>query len=189
MGLTVLQLLPALDVGGVERGTVEIAAALTAAGHRALVMSAGGRLVAELEKVGAEHVTCPIGAKRLSTLRLVKKVADVIDSSQVDIVHARSRLPAWIGRIAIRRLPEARRPHWVTTVHGPYTVNRYSRVMTSGDRVIAISQFIVDYLNHHYPDVEDERIRLIHRGIDPGYFKHGSQPSEHRRAQWTRDFP
>ncbi len=189
MALSVLQLLPALDVGGVERGTVEIAAALAERGHRALVVSAGGRLVEELEAVGGEHLTYPIGAKTLSTLRYIRLLRSVIATENIDIVHARSRLPAWIGYRALRGLPAGPRPSWVTTVHGPYTVNAYSRIMTSGEQVIAISDFIGDYIRSNYPGVPASRIRVIPRGIDRRRYPAGYKPPREWLARWREQFP
>ena len=116
--LTVVQLLPALHSGGVERSTLEIAQALVAAGHRAIVVSAGGRLVQPLLDSGAEHLTLDIGRKSLLTLRHVVALRRLFADTGADIVHARSRLPAWLGWHALRGLPQARRPRWVTTMHG-----------------------------------------------------------------------
>ena len=93
--LTVVQLLPALEAGGVERATLEIAEALVRAGHRAIVVSAGGRLVAPLEARGARHVTLDIGRKSPVTLRHVPALRRLLREAGADIVHARSRLPAW----------------------------------------------------------------------------------------------
>lgn len=186
---TVLQLLPELEVGGVEQGTIEIAEALVAAGHRALVVSAGGRLVPRLEAAGAQHVPMPIGRKSLSTLRLVAPLRRLIEAEHVDLVHARSRLPAWIGRLALRGLPPAQRPRWVTTVHGPYTVNAYGRVMVSGERVIAISEFIRDFIFRAWPALPRDRVVLIPRGVDPARFPYGHAPTAAWRAQWQAAHP
>ena len=103
--LTVVQLLPALESGGVERSTLEIADALVRAGHRAVVVSAGGRLVPTLQASGAEHVTLDIGRKSLLTLRHVPALRRLLADVGTDIVHARSRLPAWIGLSALRGMP------------------------------------------------------------------------------------
>lgn len=187
--LTVLQLLPELQVGGVEQGTVEIAEALVREGHRALVVSAGGRLVAALEAVGAEHLTLAIGRKRLSTLRLVRRLRELCVRERVDIVHARSRLPAWIGHLALRGLPAATRPRWMTTVHGPYTVNRYSRIMVSGERVIAISEFIRNYITNAYPDVDPARITVVPRGVDRARYPHGYRPPAGWTDTWRSEHP
>lgn len=186
--LTVIQLLPQLDVGGVERGTIQIAHALVQAGHRAIVVSAGGALVPELEACGAEHVTLAIGEKRLGTLRHIGALRDYLRREAVDVVHARSRLPAWIGFLALRGLPLARRPAWVTTVHGPYSVNRYSRIMVSGTRVIAISQFIRGYITDNYPQVDTSRIVVIPRGVDRGDYRHDFEPSADWQAAWNAQY-
>ena len=186
--LTVLQVLPALESGGVERGTLDIGRALVAAGHRSLVMSAGGRLVPKLLNEGSEHLQRDIGRKSLATLRHIVPLRRLLGSGAIDVVHVRSRLPAWIVWLAWRSLPPARRPRLVSTVHGPYTVNGYSAVMVRGERVVAISEMIRDYIQRNYP-VPEARIRLIHRGIDPQEFAYGHQPSAEWWADWRRQHP
>ena len=182
--LTVVQLLPQLDVGGVERGTLQIAQALVAAGHRAIVISAGGRLVPELVASGAEHLKLGIGEKRLSSLRHIGPLRDYLRANQVDVVHARSRLPAWLGHFALRGINARTRPAWVTTVHGPYSVNAYSRIMVSGERVIAISQFIRGYIISNYRNVDNTRIVVIPRGVDRADYAYDFAPSASWRAAW-----
>ena len=189
MALTIVQLLPEMEVGGVEQGTVEIAQALVARGHRALVVSAGGRLVSRLEAIGAEHVLLPIGRKRVSTLFLVRKLRELLLAESVDLVHARSRLPAWIGHLALNKIEAVRRPRWVTTVHGPYAVNRYSQIMVSGARVIAISEFIRDYIFESYPDTPHDRVEVIPRGVDDAIYSPEFVPAANWRAQWDREHP
>ncbi|MHB8919832.1 MAG: glycosyltransferase family 4 protein [Halothiobacillus sp.] len=187
--MTVMQLLPALESGGVERGTIEIAAALIAAGHRAIVVSGGGRMVAELEALGAEHITLPIGKKSLSTLRYVRVVRDLLLSRDVDILHLRSRVPAWIGWLAWRGMDKVTRPRLVTTVHGPYTPNAYSAVMVKGERVIAVSDMIVRYIARYYPAVPAERITRIYRGVDPDNYTPSFTPDARWQALWQAEFP
>lgn len=184
MPKTVLQLLPDLNVGGVERGTVEIARALTSAGYRALVCSNHGPLVSELTDCGAEHIAYPIGKKSLTTLGYVSRLRRLIRENNVDVLHARSRLPAWIGWFANRGLPPAHRAHWVTTVHGPYSVNRYSQIMVSGERVIAISNFIYDYVMENYPQVDRSKIHVIHRGTDEKLYNRHFRPAEKWLTAW-----
>ena len=188
MRLTVVQVLPALEAGGVERGTVEMARALVQGGHRAIVVSAGGRLEAALQLAGAEHVTLDIGRKSLFTLRQVSPLARLLLDSGAHILHARSRLPAWISVLALRRLGP-RAPRLVTTVHGPYSVNPYSAVMTRGERIIAISDFIRDYILTNYPLTDPERIRVIPRGVSAMEFPFGYQPTAAWRERWEREFP
>lgn len=168
--LTVLQLLPALESGGVERSTLEVAAALVDAGHRALVASAGGRLVAPLIDSGAEHIRLDLGRKSLATFGLVRPLRRLIAEQGVDIVHARSRLPAWSGWLALRGLPTGARPRFVTTVHGLNSPSRYSRIMTRGERVVCVSDTVRDYVLRQYPDTDPGRLRVIPRGIDPAAF-------------------
>jgi hypothetical protein len=187
--LTVMQLVPELESGGVERGTIEIAVALKAAGHRPVVVSGGGRMVAELEALGVQHITLPIGKKSLWTLRLVRTLRRLFVAQGVDIVHLRSRVPAWVGWLAWRRMDPATRPRLVTTVHGPYSTNAYSAVMLRGERVIAVSDMIVDYIRQNYPWVEPQRIHRIYRGVDPAAFPEGYQPGSAWLAQWRTQFP
>ena len=168
--LTVVQLLPALHSGGVERSTLEVAQALVAAGHRAIVVSAGGRLVQPLLDSGAEHLTLDIGRKSLLTLRHVVALRRLFADTGADIVHARSRLPAWLGWHALRGLPQARRPRWVTTMHGLNSPGRYSGIMASGERVICVSQTVRDYLLRHYPATDLARLRVVPRGVDAAQF-------------------
>ena len=180
--LTVVQLLPALESGGVERSTLEIAEALVRAGHRALVVSAGGRLVARLQALGAEHVTLDIGRKSLLTLRHVRTLRETLGRERVDLVHARSRLPAWIAVLALRGLPAAARPRLVTTVHGLNSPSRYSAVMTRGERVICVSQSVREYVLRHYPRTDPGKLRVIPRGIDPAAFARAPMPDRDARA-------
>jgi len=170
--LTVVQLLPALHSGGVERSTLEIAQALVEAGHRAIVVSAGGRLVQPLLDLGAEHLPLDIGRKSLLTLRHVVSLRRLFAETGADIVHARSRLPAWLGWHALRGLPRERRPHWVTTMHGLNSPGRYSAIMASGERVICVSRTVRDYLLGHYPHTDPQRLRVIPRGVDLAQFPH-----------------
>ncbi|HEY4530597.1 MAG TPA: glycosyltransferase [Luteimonas sp.] len=180
--LTVLQLLPALESGGVERSTLEVSAALVAAGHRALVVSAGGRLLSALRDTGAEHVALDIGRKAIATLGLVRPLRRLMVEQGVDIVHARSRLPAWIGWRALQGLPPASRPRFVTTVHGLNSPSRYSQVMVRGERVICVSGTVRDYVLRHYPGTDPARLRVIPRGIDAAAFARAPWPDRDARA-------
>ena len=163
----VLQVLPALETGGVERGAVDIAAALTAAGWRALVASAGGAMEPGVRRAGAAHVTLPLAAKNPFAIRANSaRLATLIEAEDIDLVHARSRAPAWSALYAARRTG---RP-FVTTFHGAYNFGnplkrRYNSVMARGDRVIAISRFIADHLDRHY-GADEARVRVVPRGVD-----------------------
>ncbi|KTF38041.1 glycosyltransferase [Xanthomonas vesicatoria] len=183
--LTVVQLLPALQSGGVERSTLEITAALVRAGHRAVVVSAGGRLVQPLLEAGGEHLTLDIGRKSLLTLRHVVGLRRLFAELGAHIVHARSRLPAWLGWYALRGMPAATRPRFVTTVHGLNSPSRYSAVMTYGERVICVSQTVRDYVCAHYPQTDPGRLRTIPRGVDIAQFPRRLHP-DHRARKWAQ---
>ncbi len=185
----VVQILPALEAGGVERGTLEIAAALVRAGHRSTVISSGGRMVAALVAAGSHHLDMPVHAKRLATLSQIAPLRNAFAALQPDIVHARSRLPAWLAWLAIGRLPLDRRPRFVTTVHGLYSVNPYSGIMTRGERVIAISSAVRDYVFAHYRRCPREAVRLIHRGVDAAEFPRGHSPPPVWQQALRAEFP
>jgi glycosyltransferase involved in cell wall biosynthesis len=166
-----LQVLPALRSGGVERGTLEIAEAQIAAGFRAIVASAGGEMVPALEALGAKHITLPLTAKSpFAIWRNAAALAALARAEGVALIHARSRAPAWSALIAARRvgLP------FVTTYHGAYNEGFpgkrfYNSVMARGDRVIAISHFIADLIRTRH-GVAEARLRVIPRGVDPRRF-------------------
>ncbi len=173
---TSLQVLPNLISGGVERGTVDVANALVQAGWRALVVSAGGPMVRELERGGAEHITLPLATKNPFAIRKnAETLAALIREKQVDIVHARSRAPAWSARAAAKTTGVP----FITTFHGVYGTEPfglkklYNRVMAEGEVIIAVSDFIRDHLVREY-DVAPERIRVIHRGVDINLFNANS---------------
>jgi glycosyltransferase involved in cell wall biosynthesis len=168
---TVLQVLPALVSGGVERGTIEIAEALIAAGWRAMVVSSGGPMVRELERLGATHLERPIHSKSpLRWRQNINDLAAILNAHDVDIVHARSRMPAWIAYQASRR----QKCPFVTTFHGRHPdlnplKKLYNSILTRGDRVIAISHFVADDIaNRYHFDVN--KLRIIQRGVDLNLF-------------------
>ena len=168
----VLQVLPALVTGGVERGTIEVAQALCEAGWKAVVASSGGPMVRELTRAGAVHVELPMASKNPLVMRAnVKRLEQVIREHGVDIVHARSRAPAWSALAAANRTGA----HFMTTFHGTYNLGGfgfkhwYNSVMVRGERVIAISEFIAEHARRIY-GLAAERIRVIHRGVDLARF-------------------
>ena len=187
--MKVIQALPALRAGGVERGTLEIAAALVAAGHQSVVVSSGGRMVQELERGGSRHVTWDIGRKSPATLLQVRRFRRWLAAEQADILHARSRLPAWLCWLAWRGMAKQKAPRFVTTVHGLYSVNAYSAVMTKGERVIAVSDTARRYVVDNYPAVEAAKLVRIYRGVDCARFNSAFRPSEQWLATWHADFP
>ncbi len=187
--LCVAQILPALQEGGVERGTLEISEALSRRGHRSLVISAGGSMVEALLSHGADHVQMAVGDKSLWTFRLVPELRRLLVEAQVDILHARSRFPAWLAFVAWRGLSPADRPRFVTTVHGLYSVSAYSAVMTRGERVIAVSNAVRRYLLDNYRRLDPERIEVIHRGVDDAVFYPEYRPHPDWTSRWASVYP
>ena len=163
----ILQVMPELETGGVERGCVDIALFIKAAGGVPLVATAGGRLVHELERAGIKHITLPLQSKNpLVARKNVQRLLDIITEYKVDIVHARSRAPAWSAFFAAKKAGCA----FVTTFHAAYNYNSkikkfYNAIMARGDRVIAISGYIATHIHTAYGTAM-EKIRPIVRGID-----------------------
>ena len=167
----ILQILPSLVTGGAERGAIDVALAAKAAGLRSYVVSSGGPMVRELTRAGIEHFELPVDSKNLVTLyKNIGRIADLAEKVDADILHARSRAPAWSAIKAARRTGRT----FMTTFHATYNTEGplkklYNSVMVRGDRVIAISEFIRDHMMAQY-NVDWARIRLIHRGIDLDIF-------------------
>jgi glycosyltransferase involved in cell wall biosynthesis len=167
VSMNILQVIPQLDAGGAERTTLEVAEAITASGGRALVASQGGRLESELAACGGQLVRLPMASKNPFTLwRNTGRLVHLIQDEQIDIVHARSRAPAWSAKWAADRTDA----HFVTTYHGTYNSGsslkrRYNSVMARGERVIANSQFIEAHVRAEHPFAAD-RITVIPRGVD-----------------------
>ncbi len=167
----ILQVLPALGGGGVERGTVEMAGAIARGGGLALVASAGGRLAIAIERAGGRNIALGLATKNpWRVWRNAARLAQVIRRESVDIVHARSRAPAWSAWLAARRTGAK----FVTTYHGSYNEDlplkrRYNSVMARGTLVIAISHHIARMIETRH-GVDPARIRVIPRGVDPAVF-------------------
>lgn len=187
--LTVVQLLPALDGGGVERAVLEVGAALVAAGHRSIVVSAGGKLVERLVAGGSEHIVLEIGRKSIASLLLIAKLRRLFIEQNVDLIHARSRVPAWLTWFAWRSMPSSTRPRFITTMHGINTVNAYSGIMAKGERVICVSKSVREHILRHYPRVDAARLRVILRAVDPEEFPFGHRPSGAWRKQFVAEYP
>ncbi len=176
---TILQVLPSLKSGGVERGTVEIATALHQAGWRALVASSGGPMAVQLHQAGATHIPLPLASKNPFTIwRNSRHLIRIIKEQKVDIIHARSRAPAWSAYLAAK----ATGIPFVTTFHGVYNFktrlkHTYNSVMTKGDRVIAISAFTANHIQQFYP-IAPAKLTIIPRGADMAYFDPEAVSSE-----------
>jgi len=183
--MKVLQLLPALGDGGVERSAVEMAGHLGALGLPNWIASAGGPLVAAAEAAGAQHITLPVGRKSLfSAISAARAIARLVDQEDIDIIHARSRVPAWVGLLA-RRL--ARKPvRFLTTFHGVYSHGNalkrfYNSAMLRAPLVIANSQFIRCHIVEIY-GFPEARVIVAPRGVEPSLFEPAAISAETRAA-------
>lgn len=185
---TILQIIPGLDTGGAERTTVEMTHAIVAAGGRALVVTSGGRMVPQVSEAGGEVITFNAATKNpLSMLTNARRLQGLIEREKVDLLHARSRAPAWSALLAARL---SGRP-FVTTYHGAYAEQgklkrTYNSVMARGDVVIANSHYTARLIQGRYGTPE-KRIRVIHRGIDEESFdpeRVSPDRVERLRAKW-----
>lgn len=180
--MVVVQILPALNNGGVERGTIEVANYLAQHGHVSIVISAGGRLVQNLsDKV--EHIELNVGKKSLLTLLLVNKLIKLFIYRKIDIVHARSRLPAWLAFKAIAKI-QSNKPKFITTIHGLYSVKRYSSIMARGDAVIAVSKTAAKYVTDNYSSYLKCKPQIIYRGINSDEFSYAHEPDVMWLQKW-----
>ena len=185
-GKTILQIVPSLDVGGPERSTLDIAASIVRAGGRAFVISAGGRMVDELEKSGATHFSWDAGSKDPRVMwKNNSLLKDFVRMEHVNLVHVRSRAPAWPAYFATR---ESKVP-LVTTMHASYRtifpwIKFYNSIMTKGERVIAISRSMASYIEKNYT-VPPQRISVIPRGIDLSVYSRDQVSEERKEALKT----
>ena len=186
--LTIIQVLPALNSGGVERGTLEISKYLVSKNHRSIVISEGGRMKDKLVQEGGEHIEISIGKKSLLTLRIIPKLIKILSENKVDIIHIRSRFPAWICLIAFKFMPNKKIPSIVTTFHGPYSINFYSSIMAKGDVVIAVSKMIKTYILKNYK-INPKKIFLNYRGVDAKEFPYLFKPKDSWINKWYKDNP
>jgi glycosyltransferase involved in cell wall biosynthesis len=185
----VVQVLVSLNLGGSELVAVELCEFAAAAGHRVTVIAADGPLGTRVRACGARHLDWRIGEKRLGTLRLIPRMRDWLAAERPDILHVHSRLPAWVCRLALRRVEAATRPAFVTSMHGHYSVSRYSAVMASGLRVIAVSDHIRDYTLHNYPGTDPARVVTVHGGVSREAFPFGHRPAPDWFEQTCREYP
>jgi glycosyltransferase involved in cell wall biosynthesis len=179
----VVQALVSLGIGGSEMVAVETTEHLRAAGHRVTVLAASGPLVDRVNAAGAVFLDWPIGRKRLGTLRYIRQLRSWLLENQPDIVHVHSRLPAWICYQALRKLPADKRPVFITSMHGQYSVSSYSAIMARGDHVIAVSRHIHDYTTRNYLPGPSPQLHTIYGGTSRDAFPYGYRPED----AWWKD--
>lgn len=186
--MKVIQILPALNGGGVEKGTLEVADYLIKNGVESVVVSAGGKMVARLVSSGTKHINMTIGNKSLLTFRHVLGLRKLILKEKPDVIDVRSRLPAWICKMALLTLKKRNRPKVVTTVHGFYSVNYYSRIMVTGDVVVAVSNAVKEYVVKNYKGIREDKIVVIHRGVDLKVYNKEYRPPSDWVDKWFEEY-
>ncbi len=185
--MKILQALPALYSGGVERGTVEFASELVKRGHESFVISKGGPMAEQLRGQGSSHIFMPIHRKSPASLGQILPMRRLLRDLRPDIVHVRSRMPAWIIHLALKGIPKHQRPAVVSTFHGMYSVTPYSAIMTRADHVIAVSRCVRDYVLDNY-SVPERKLTVIQRGVDLDAFQQ-RELSPQWRQRWFRQYP
>jgi glycosyltransferase involved in cell wall biosynthesis len=168
--MRIVQILPELNEGGVERGTVELNREFVIKGHESIVISAGGKLDRQIESDGGQHITFDVCSKNpLNVPWRVFKLRTILKRLKPNIIHVRSRVPAWLAYLANKSL----KIPFVTTVHGFNSVSPYSKIMSMGDHVICVSNSIKDYIIKHY-GTDEKKITVIPRGVDLKHFNPSS---------------
>jgi glycosyltransferase involved in cell wall biosynthesis len=184
--LTILQVLPALMSGGVEREVLDIAEGLVKAGHKSFVASAGGRLVSTLYQHGSRHFDLPLDSKNpFVIIKNILRLRNLIKLHNIDIIHAQSRAPAWSAYYAAK----LSKCHFVTTIHGAHGTKGflkrfYNSIMTKGEKIIAVSEFIADYARNNY-NFDHNKIEVIHCGTNINKFDY-EQLDEKRMIELAR---
>ena len=176
-----MQVLPALNSGGVERGVVDVAKEVFGCGFGSIVVSNGGQMVSQFDGCGVNHIQLPLATKNPFVIyQNSKKLAEIIKKYRVDLVHIRSRAPGWSSYLACRKTG----CKIISTIHGPYSMNLftkavsrwkmfYNSVMVKPQFIIVVSEFIKRYVFENYSTIEDlnnKQIEVIHRGVDVDYF-------------------
>lgn len=185
----IMQILPALNSGGVERGVMDIAKTVAKNGFDSIVVSGGGAMIQQFIGSKVRHILLPVYSKNPFVIyRNIKKLTALIQEHQVDLVHIRSRIPGWVAYFACQKT----NCKMVSTVHGSYSTSllskkisqwklKYNAVMLKPKFIIAVSEFIKNYIFQNYSTIVDlghKEITVIHRGADLNYFSNQKiQPS------------
>lgn len=187
--MRIVQIIP--EMGGDEpaRGTLELAQELVRLGHESIVISNGGELVSRLTLRGSRHIQMPLHRKSLWSLRLVGRLRRTLLELRPDVVQVRSPMPAWIARLAWKGMPEGERPRLVTAVHGLDSRGVYGGAVASGERVIAVSQWVADDLQKNFARKLNAPPRVIPRGVNTREFDRQAPVSGHWQLRLLNDYP
>ena len=160
--LNILYMLPELSVGGVETHVLALSCGMKKMGHNVIVMSNGGALVSRLEEAGVEHITLPVHHKSPVTVReMAARIRALVRERDIHIVHAHSRVPAWIAHFAVRGMSVP----FIITAHGQYSPHIGSRIMAKGDRIICVSSVVLEHMAEKL-GANRSRMQVIYNGID-----------------------
>ena len=173
---TVLQILPSLTSGGIERGVVEMNNYLVKNGYNSIVLSSGGKMVYQIEQGGGKHITLNVATKNpLKMWSNISKIKKIIIENNVDVVDVKSRAPAWSAYFACKR---AKCP-LITSIHGNYSISKfpisifkklYNSSMVKGDYIVCVSNYVKDYAFKNYKKFKEKyannKVKIIHRGVD-----------------------
>ena len=187
--MKVIQFVPTLESGGVEQGVLEMSLALVENNHESHVVSAGGRLVKQLTDSGSHHHKWDLHKKNIFTFKHVKPIREWIVSMNPDILHVRSRMPAWIVWRAVQGIPEDKKPALVSTIHGLYSVNFYSAVMSKPKNIITVSKSANEYLTSNYLKSVKKNIKLIYRGVNDQEYNQSYSPENEWLDRWYKEYP
>ena len=187
--MKVIHLLPSLQSGGVEQVVLELSREFAKRKIENIIIANGGRMAKQLTSEGSRHISLPIGKKSLATLPYILQLRKIFLEEKPDIIHLHSRMPAWIAYLAWKMIPSDKRPGLVTTVHGFYSANAYSAIMTKGQRVIAVSECIKDYILRKYPHTPEENIRIIPNTIDSSTHYSSFTPLKEWKRGWELEHP
>ena len=183
--LKIIQLLPELNIGGVERGTKDLSRALVERGHESIVISNGGFFENDIIKEGAKHIKLPVHKKSLFSFFLSKSLRTIYEKEKPNIVHVRSRMPAWINYFAYKNLKH--KPVLLSTFHGLYSIPIYSQVMSKADHMIAISDTVKNYIIDTY-NIDEKNITTIPRGCDKNQFNN-YKIEDIWLEKWYKEYP
>lgn len=187
--MRIVQILPELNGGSVERGTLDFAHELVRQGHESIVISNGGELVSRLTLRGSRHITLPVHKKSLFSQRLVGRLRGLLIELQPDVVHARASVSAWIAYRAWKGLPEKSRPRLVTTAQGLDSKNYCGAALASGERVIAVSQWVADHLQENFAKKLSHPPQVIHRGVNTREFDRSAPVSGQWQLRLLNGYP
>ncbi|MDD5618270.1 MAG: glycosyltransferase family 4 protein, partial [Candidatus Omnitrophica bacterium] len=176
--MKILLLSAALNSGGVETGTIDLSKSLKMLGQEVIVVSSGGKLVEELRKSGIKHIRLPVHKKSIFTLLQIPVLRKIIQDENIDIVHAQSRMPAWIAYFACKKTNAT----FVTSCHGYYSKHFFSKVMGYGKKAIVISRIIGKHMVEGF-GVNKEKTSLVYRGVDLS--KYNYQPDKYKKPRDT----